>query len=369
MCGLYGFYRTGCSKAERAVIATILALENDTRGGDSWGYWTPEGEIKKGLGHMAISMPGPMFAKYKTLLAHTRFATQGSVIESNSHPFTFDTVTGAHNGVIYNSWELDMVYDDRMAVVDSEHLIEHIAKGLPLDEIEGYGAVVYTDTRTPGDVYMGRFCGGQLALARLKKGGFVWSSDDHHLREALVMAGLEYTMVKLGMGKLYVLRNGELRRCGRLKVSAGVRRTWKSYGNCSVSESYRNSRSGGSVKTYKVRSRGANKYAPVNPKDTEIQEVINTTTGVTRKVKRLEDMSKDELEWELQRMCEDDPLPVDACMARGYSTGGLWDDRLVNEYVGHVNRHYDGYHLALPPLEREPAEIDYDEEDKERYAG
>lgn len=231
MCGIFGWYEaTNETESTRSAWSTVLMLKNDGRGGDGYGYWTPTSNPVRGLGKISSNIPAPILAKHKTLIGHTRFATCGGINIQSCHPFEYDTLVGCHNGMIYNADDLDYDYPDRGFLVDSQHIFAHIADEISLQELEGYGAIVYTDANNPGIVYLGRFQGGQLSIARLKRGGFVWSSALDHLTQALHMSGADYSMYRLAEGRLYKLEGGQLRRAGYLPVSSGTVYRWDQYG-------------------------------------------------------------------------------------------------------------------------------------------
>ena len=217
MCGLFGYYLTDdVDRTARAAMLAVLALSNDGRGGDSWGWWIPDGETPpvRGLGRMVTptGTPATTLSQHPVVCCHTRYATAGKVTIDNAHPFRAGTITGAHNGAIYNAWELDQRHGRRCAV-DSWHLIKHLAGGLDTGELHGYGAVVWTDTREPGAVYLSRMADGELAVASIQ-GGIVWSSDSTHLVRALAAGGITGSYMQLRKGRIYCISGGVLRRTG-----------------------------------------------------------------------------------------------------------------------------------------------------------
>lgn len=224
MCGIFGWYEAkNIDPFARGVLAGTLAAYNEERGSHSHGFWSPGVVPQKALGEITRGPMPSIMARIDTAIGHTRYATRGAIAVTNSHPFTTLDVTGCHNGSIWNAPALDVDYPGRSFSVDSEHLIAHIAEGRNLEELTGYGTVVYTRTDSR-NVWLGTFCGGELAVARIRHSGYAWSSSENHLKSALRMAGLQYKVKRLQESKLYVLADGKLHETStRLTVKEQVR--------------------------------------------------------------------------------------------------------------------------------------------------
>lgn len=82
----------------------------------------------------------------RVLIGHNRFATQGAVNKANAHPFNFEHITGAHNGSLTNSKDLE---DSKDFVVDSQAIFNHISKkGVEdmVSKVQGAYALVWWDS-------------------------------------------------------------------------------------------------------------------------------------------------------------------------------------------------------------------------------
>jgi hypothetical protein len=196
---------------QKAMIAAILAIGNDSRGGDSWGFYSFENMVK-GLGDM--SNHAKMLLNSNRLIGHTRKATTGSICTQNSHPFEIGDVIGAHNGIITNHNEISKKYN-RSFEVDSMHIFANLDEGIDLKELSGYGSIVWTRKSDPNKIYLCKLSGGDLSIRGIGTGpddvcGILWSSDESHLEQAVNTAGLDTFEYKVETGQVYFVKNGDL---------------------------------------------------------------------------------------------------------------------------------------------------------------
>ncbi len=214
MCGLFGWQlrdgQDAISTNQLAIVASVLCSNMDRRGGDSWGFYVPAyDKLRHGLGQMSRSISGIDLAEHDSVMAHTRKATTGRVSVRNAHPFRFDTLVGAHNGMVSNHLELNWLYS-RECSVDSQHIFLHLQDRHPLHEVEAYGTIEYVHLGKPDRLNLCAFDGGELAAYRIKRAGVIWASTHNAVLQALSLAGLKGRAYRIEDGRLYQCVGGRL---------------------------------------------------------------------------------------------------------------------------------------------------------------
>jgi hypothetical protein len=190
-------------------------------------------DIHKDLGELRGGFNADLLGHDQAII-HTRHATFGAKVAENSHPFSIKGIIGAHNGIIHNHASVAREHGIEYEV-DSEVIFHAIADGIPLSELEGYGAVVFWQD---GVFNIGRFNNGDMCLLATEF-GWVFASTDKAVADALGMAGLgeraKY-QVDLKQGVRYQLLGDRIVRAGRLDIaSSSNKTTWQSSGTSSSS--------------------------------------------------------------------------------------------------------------------------------------
>lgn len=194
MCGLFGYI---LKKPAGTRLAVLLAHYADQRGGQAWGYQHPtSGAVTKGL--KRIMRHSKHLAQLSQVMAHTRLATQGANVVDNAHPFTFDAITLAHNGQIFNG--------SPKYTVDSMELADRVANGMALDDLEGYGVITWTNKAERGKIYLCKMTeSGSIAVAKTVR-GTVYASEKSAVASACEAAELKIKhFYQIDVGTVYFL--------------------------------------------------------------------------------------------------------------------------------------------------------------------
>lgn len=234
MCGLFGWQIKKGSKFYKdavfqELLATLLAGYNDSRGGDSWGVWTPDG-LTKGWGK--AEPYADWFGRFPMAWGHTRKATHGKVNMSNAHPFYEKGWWLAHNGVLSNHTELNKKYG-RKHEVDSQHLLSALVEKKPFNEISGYGAVLFMHQQKQTRPFIAKLTdSGSMEVRQMEDDFLFWTSSNYHADEVVKTLGLKQkNWYKIKPGKTYFAEDAELyvaKDMPSLKLKENTSYDWRS---------------------------------------------------------------------------------------------------------------------------------------------
>ena len=148
MCRLYGFRATEPTKVECTLVHAQNALMVQSRADQTgvshthgWGVATYIDRMPRVERQAWAAYHGEHFRRTaarvfsRTVVAHVRRASIGSVSLENTHPFVYGSWTFAHNGTLQafgamRAWMLDAMTDEhRMAIrgaTDSEHVFHFV---------------------------------------------------------------------------------------------------------------------------------------------------------------------------------------------------------------------------------------------------
>ena len=237
MCGLIGFNGKGDDVVNPAILSLIMA-SNDTRGGDSSGFYDGE-EFHKCIGTTGGVFKNIMESKSDMIIGHTRKSTHGKITLKNQHPFKYGDVVGAHNGVVNNYEAVGKKFNLKKTDVDSQMIFKVLNKtgdDKDLGLFNGGLATLYT--KGDDKLYAYRHS-NPMYVGRNEQGSLYFSSK----KEVLIHCGLK-NIWSLKEDRLYIFQNGECISKEDIKrnvVAGGVGSTdWNSYGNYNYGGGYRN---------------------------------------------------------------------------------------------------------------------------------
>jgi len=199
MCGIAGVYlRDPKAKADLDAILDTMLDEIEHRGGDATGFVALGDEGVTEWQKAACDVRD--FVKYRrrvpkgtrTILAHTRWATQGlPAFVENNHPLKRGSFYAIHNGHVSNDHKLfELAGRVRYGQVDSEAIPARFASlgklgAAPkvMSEIEGAAAIAVVDENRPDELVLAR--GHQSPLFVLTTKRYVlWGSTLATVKEA-----------------------------------------------------------------------------------------------------------------------------------------------------------------------------------------
>jgi glucosamine 6-phosphate synthetase-like amidotransferase/phosphosugar isomerase protein len=219
MCGIAGFCLNEKHKVRPAEVASQMLLDIEHRGTDATGMAfisTKTGQKvvnKKAVPATVFIQSGHSRCKnVRTMILHTRYATQGSPKNShNNHPITRGKITLTHNGHCQNDKALfKQLNVSRIGQVDSEAIVALIAYGKGtiterLEMIEGNAALAWIESKEPNTLHLARVRTSPLWVGQSREGSLFYGSTKQTVENASIIAECELDWV-------YEMKEGEYLR-------------------------------------------------------------------------------------------------------------------------------------------------------------
>jgi hypothetical protein len=233
VCGIIGIHfkdpeNPGIERMDLEFLVDELLLGIEHRGKDATGLLAVPVEGEPQL--VKADVPATRFvqwretmpAKLRTILGHTRFATQGKPEDlDNDHPVVYETCFAIHNGHISNDTELFAEHSlERRAEVDSEIIPALFNKygldkaHLALQELEGgFATAVVNPTHFPGVTVLAKGWSSPCEVLETK-GAIIWAST----KDAIQMAAKEVlgfspaadTIKSMSEGQILYMENDKI---------------------------------------------------------------------------------------------------------------------------------------------------------------
>ena len=158
--------------------------------------------------------------KAKTVILHTRYATQGSATRNwNNHPILSPggEIALVHNGVISNDWEFrdGLLEGKKIAEVDSAvvpALMEQLEPAGAFELLEGYAAFAWLDSRVGEVLNVARVDFSPVHYTWTDSGSFIFASDGKYIEKALANMGISHGYIfEMAEGEGYAIQGGVIR--------------------------------------------------------------------------------------------------------------------------------------------------------------
>ena len=146
--------------------------------------------------------------KAKTVILHTRYATQGSATRNwNNHPILSPggEIALVHNGVISNDWEF------RDGLLEGKKM-EQLEPAGAFELLEGYAAFAWLDSRVGEVLNVARVDFSPVHYTWTDSGSFIFASDAKYIEKALANMGISHGYIfELAEGEGYAIQGGVIR--------------------------------------------------------------------------------------------------------------------------------------------------------------
>lgn len=224
MCGLVGFSKFAEGTPNVDKILQLLYINSLTRGKDATGFYTTgSGVIKaaKNATEFITALYKNFDADLKqailnsnVFIGHVRQKTTGEKTDKNAHPFQFNNIVGAHNGVVNNYKNLIKNEDTFPYDVDSMVIFARLSQDnnySVLEEMDAAAALIFHDTTDPNTLYVYRNIERPLFKGRVENSGLYFSS----IPESLTLIGCT-DVEEIKPHYVYKYTNGIYQSCKKI---------------------------------------------------------------------------------------------------------------------------------------------------------
>ena len=246
VCGLAGFSVPAGASVNARQLAHSLLTQIEMRGNHASGFawYTANGEMgvyKQNKPGSQLNL-GELPRDAKTVILHTRYATQGDARDNrNNHPVvsTDNRIALVHNGVISNDHLLrdDLGITAAHGEVDSlvipSAIAQHGLKGL--SSLSGYAAIAWLDGHEDGTLHIAKLKSSPVSYTWLDNGTFVMASTSAHLELALIEIDYTYGGVfDLGEGRLLEVEGGFITAHDKAPSMTFSQSAWKQHSSATA---------------------------------------------------------------------------------------------------------------------------------------
>ena len=221
MCGIVGM--AGDLRLKDNKVFKHLLIFDQVRGDHSTGIFHRntgnETKTLKELGApnflweydetKSFNSSGCLIGIQNLLLGHNRHATMGAKSADNAHPFTFDHITGVHNGTL-KFWE--NLHGAKDLDIDSKAVYSHIAHSGAKDlwsKLDGAASLVWWDDEEKTLQFLRNKERPMFIVRHKTRNAIMWASESWMLKLAGKRNGFEFddeAIFQTSTNKLYTYK-------------------------------------------------------------------------------------------------------------------------------------------------------------------